>query len=216
MAGMGEILSTLRKQKGVTQEEMGKALGVSMQAVSRWENGGAPDIMLLPALANYFGVSIDELFGREGGSIPAEAAILKRLGGLPQEARIEEAFRLCWEIQRGIGGETKFRGQARPGRTARIPVAKQFAPFPAWIWTAVSPNSALAGGKTGAFSAQNRRVAGMPRCTTANGTQSYSRCSPSQTRMTPCFLFSGGTGIPSPLNYWKKRCTFHKSAPLKS
>ena len=58
MAGMGEILSTLRKQKGVTQEEMGKALGVSMQAVSRWENGGAPDIMLLPALADYFGVSI--------------------------------------------------------------------------------------------------------------------------------------------------------------
>ena len=52
MAGMGEILSTLRKQKGVTQEEMGKALGVSMQAVSRWENGGAPDIMLLPALAD--------------------------------------------------------------------------------------------------------------------------------------------------------------------
>ena len=44
MAGMGEILSTLRKQKGVTQEEMGKALGVSMQAVSRWENGGAPEI----------------------------------------------------------------------------------------------------------------------------------------------------------------------------
>ena len=71
MVGMSEILSALRKQKGVTQEEMGKALGVSMQAVSRWENGGAPDIMLLPALANYFGVSIDELFGREGGSIPA-------------------------------------------------------------------------------------------------------------------------------------------------
>ena len=33
------------------------------------------------------------------------------MGGLPQEARIKEAFRLCWEIQRGIGGETKFRGQ---------------------------------------------------------------------------------------------------------
>ncbi|HIS91449.1 MAG TPA: helix-turn-helix transcriptional regulator [Candidatus Alectryocaccomicrobium excrementavium] len=111
MAGMGEILSALRKQKGVTQEEMGKALGVSMQAVSRWENGGAPDIMLLPALADYFSVSIDELFGREGGAIPAEAAILKRLGGLPQEARMEEAFRLCWAIQRGLSGETKFHGR---------------------------------------------------------------------------------------------------------
>lgn len=111
MAGMSEILSTLRKRKGVTQEEMGKALGVSMQAVSRWENGGAPDIMLLPALADYFGVSIDALFGRESGSIPAEAAILKRLGNLPQEARIEEAFRLCWEIQRGIGGKTNFHGE---------------------------------------------------------------------------------------------------------
>ena len=108
MAGMGEILSTLRKQKGVTQEEMGKALGVSMQAVSRWENGGAPDIMLLPALADYFSVSIDELFGREGGTIPAEAAILKRLSRLPQESRIEEAFRLCWEIQRGLSSETDF------------------------------------------------------------------------------------------------------------
>lgn len=111
MAGMSEILSTLRKRKGVTQEEMGKALGVSMQAVSRRENGGAPDIMLLPALADYFGVSIDALFGRESGSIPAEAAILKRLGNLPQEARIEEAFRLCWEIQRGIGGKTNFHGE---------------------------------------------------------------------------------------------------------
>ena len=108
MAGMSEILSTLRKRKGVTQEEMGKALGVSMQAVSRWENGGAPDIMLLPALADYFGVSIDALFGRESGSIPAEAAILKRLTRLPQESRIEEAFRLCWAIQRGLSGETDF------------------------------------------------------------------------------------------------------------
>ena len=33
------------------------------------------------------------------------------MGGLPQEARIKEAFRLCWEIQRGIGGETNFHGQ---------------------------------------------------------------------------------------------------------
>lgn len=39
-------------------------LGVSPQAVSRWEaNGGYPDMELIPAIANYFNVSIDELFG---------------------------------------------------------------------------------------------------------------------------------------------------------
>lgn len=215
MAGMGEILSTLRKQKGVTQEEMGKALGVSMQAVSRWENGGAPDIMLLPALANYFGVSIDELFGREGGSIPAEAAILKRLGGLPQEARIKEAFRLCWEIQRGIGGETKFRGQ-RDQEELREYLSQSSSLHSRMDLDSGLTEFGFGRRQNWCFLSPERRVAGMPRCTTANGTQSYSRCSPSQTRMTPCFLFSGRTGIPSPLNYWKKRCTFHKSAPLKS
>lgn len=110
MSGIGENIASLRKKKEITQEELGKALGVSMQAVSRWENGGTPDIMLLPALADYFSVSIDELFGREGGSIPAEAAILRRLSGIPADQRIEEGFRLCWEIQRGIAGDTEYRG----------------------------------------------------------------------------------------------------------
>lgn len=48
----------------MTQEELAGALNVTYQAVSKWENETAqPDIMMMPALASYFGVTIDELFG---------------------------------------------------------------------------------------------------------------------------------------------------------
>ena len=60
---MGAKLAYLRKQKGVTQEEMAIAVGVSTQAVSKWEREkNYPDITLLSIIANYFGVTIDYLF----------------------------------------------------------------------------------------------------------------------------------------------------------
>lgn len=63
MNKIGNNIKLLRKAKGVTQEELAEAVHVSFQAVSKWENGGAPDIDTLPALANFFGTSIDELMG---------------------------------------------------------------------------------------------------------------------------------------------------------
>ena len=61
-----EQIVALRKQKGVTQSELANVLGVSNQSVSKWESGQCcPDIQLLPVLAKYFGVSIDELMGLE-------------------------------------------------------------------------------------------------------------------------------------------------------
>lgn len=53
-----------RKQNGLTQLQLADYLGVSSQAVSKWEQGSsAPDISLLPGLSKIFGVSINELFG---------------------------------------------------------------------------------------------------------------------------------------------------------
>jgi len=53
-----------RKQNGLTQLQLADYLGVSSQAVSKWEQGSsAPDISLLPELSKIFGVSINELFG---------------------------------------------------------------------------------------------------------------------------------------------------------
>lgn len=61
---LGEKIKELRTRDGSKQEDLAKALGVSNQAVSRWENYGSyPDMEIIPAIANYFGITIDELFG---------------------------------------------------------------------------------------------------------------------------------------------------------
>lgn len=61
---LNENIAFFRKKRGITQEELANALGVTNQAVSKWESGKcAPDIQLLPDIAEYFNISIDELFG---------------------------------------------------------------------------------------------------------------------------------------------------------
>ena len=57
-------LQMLRKQSGITQEQLAAKLGVTAQAVSKWENGSYPDGDLLPKIADIFDVSIDNLYGR--------------------------------------------------------------------------------------------------------------------------------------------------------
>ena len=60
---IGNKIKELRKARKITQEQLANAIGISFQAVSKWENNIAlPDITLAPVLANYFGVSMDELF----------------------------------------------------------------------------------------------------------------------------------------------------------
>ena len=61
---LGEKIRELRRRDGRTQEALAEAVGVTSQAVSRWESGGSyPDVEIMPAIANYFNVTIDELFG---------------------------------------------------------------------------------------------------------------------------------------------------------
>lgn len=59
---IGSNIAALRKEKGITQEELANALGVSAQAVSKWENNSScPDVSLLTVIADYFGVTVDAL-----------------------------------------------------------------------------------------------------------------------------------------------------------
>ena len=60
----GQKIAELRKGAQMTQTELGEQLNVTSQAVSKWENAiSMPDISLLPRIATYFGVSIDDLLG---------------------------------------------------------------------------------------------------------------------------------------------------------
>lgn len=63
MIQLGEKIKSLRKQKNISQEVFAGYLGVSFQAVSKWETGTTmPDVTLIPAIASFFRVSTDELF----------------------------------------------------------------------------------------------------------------------------------------------------------
>lgn len=93
---MGENIASLRRAAGLTQELLADRLGVTSQAVSKWERQlSCPDVSLLPAMADVFGVSIDELF------LYAEAEAENRIDGLPweEDGRIRiavfEGKRLC-------------------------------------------------------------------------------------------------------------------------
>ncbi len=59
---IGETIRALRMKKGVTQEELGRVLNITPQAVSKWENhSGNPDITMIAPLCRYFGISAEEL-----------------------------------------------------------------------------------------------------------------------------------------------------------
>lgn len=71
MDTLGKRIAALRKEKGMTQEELAEKLGVSPQAISKWENGqSCPDISLLPRLAAIFGVTTDLLLTGEQEATP--------------------------------------------------------------------------------------------------------------------------------------------------
>ena len=66
---IGNKIKELRVKNKVTQEELAKVLQVSTQAVSKWENGGSPDLELVPSIATYFNVTTDYLFDMKNSDI---------------------------------------------------------------------------------------------------------------------------------------------------
>ena len=79
---LAERIYSLRKERGLSQERLAEAVGVSRQTVSKWERGAAePELEKLRALAEVFGVSLDSLAGgAEDGPAPRAAPKSPRLG----------------------------------------------------------------------------------------------------------------------------------------
>lgn len=95
---LGTQIARLRRERGLTQEELGRAAGVSAQAVSRWECGGAPDVGLLPAIADRLGVTVDALFGQEGGApVDMEGTLHAWLSAGRREEVMEKLCALLWK-----------------------------------------------------------------------------------------------------------------------
>ena len=88
---LGVRIRELRRRDGRTQEDLATALGVTPQAVSRWESGGCyPDMELMPAIANLFGVSIDVLFGYQGEREIKINALLTAVNALDRQNFADE------------------------------------------------------------------------------------------------------------------------------
>lgn len=87
---ISETVKKYRRQKDMTQEQLASVFGVSAQSVSKWECGdGYPDITLLPSIANYFGITVDELLGTDKQSAEDEIALFtiryNKLHGKPED-----------------------------------------------------------------------------------------------------------------------------------
>lgn len=93
---IGKRISENRKRLGLTQDALAEKLGVTAQAVSKWENDqSCPDITMLPKLAEIFGISTDALLGRETQRVH-EAEVVD---GKENESRGLHVQKGAWEFQ---------------------------------------------------------------------------------------------------------------------
>lgn len=89
---IAERIKKFRKERDMTQDALASALGISPQSISKWECGdGYPDITLLPSIANFFGITVDELIGND--EISAREDIQKNyfnvIQGMPHNKLLE-------------------------------------------------------------------------------------------------------------------------------
>ena len=100
---IGKQIASMRKEKGIKQEELANYVGVSTQAVSKWENGGVPDTELLPKIADFFCVSVDSLFGRNITDYSdLRSALIKKICDTPRDERFKLVFNYCWDMERAM------------------------------------------------------------------------------------------------------------------
>ena len=95
---IGENIKNLRKRKDITQEELAEHLGISFQSISKWERGdGFPDITMLPDLADFFNISIDDLIGADRISGGELSDIYVRAYKHENDGKYDEAVNLLRE-----------------------------------------------------------------------------------------------------------------------
>lgn len=104
---LGNHIKELRKQKGLRQEQLAEAMGVSTASVSKWEtNQSYPELTLLAELADFFEVSIDMLIGHNLNANRLEA-LIAQMEKAVDERREESAVPLCEKILRNYPNSSR-------------------------------------------------------------------------------------------------------------
>ena len=99
MIKLGERIKEFRQRNGRTQDALAEELGVTAQAVSRWEKGICyPDMEVIPSIANYFNVSIDELFGYDNERSKKADALARQINDMIHQNNGKDVSMLpaCW------------------------------------------------------------------------------------------------------------------------
>lgn len=112
MLTIGQNIKRLRRNVDMTQEELAELLSISSQAVSRWETGSAlPDISLIPAIVNLFGVTSDELLGIDVSQLQKQVAEYKqKMDDLYKHCQYSEMLELARRANREIPNNMELKG----------------------------------------------------------------------------------------------------------
>lgn len=151
---INERIVFLRKQKGITQEELAQVLNITNQSVSKWESGACcPDIQLLPEIASYFNVSIDELMGYK--TADSFNSICLKIKALFEKSTPENCFDLAYKLAFLLAESTFLKGYI-PWDKSKVRLADD--DFYKWGYSACSEpegNAAVKGNSV--FISSNKR-----------------------------------------------------------
>ncbi|MBR5970246.1 MAG: helix-turn-helix domain-containing protein [Lachnospiraceae bacterium] len=128
---LAKQIATLRKKSGMTQAQLAKALQISAQAVSKWEQGGMPDAEMIPRIADALHVTIDTLYGRDTKETEDAVEWFRaHLQRFPQNERMQELFRLLNHVflLPAIGEQTEVTGLI--DSVLELPLEKSFVANP--------------------------------------------------------------------------------------
>ena len=144
---LGKRIVANRKRLGLTQDALAELLGVTAQAVSKWENDqSCPDIATLPRLAEIFGISTDELLGMEKKTVH-EAEIVQ--DGPDDEDAVVHMENGNWEMYWDSGRKGSIALAVWVLLVGGIMLASSFLNFNAGLWDVLWPSALLVYGLFG-------------------------------------------------------------------
>ena len=108
MSIIGDQIKKYRVSKEITQEQLGQMIGVTTQAVSKWERGGVPDAESIPLIADALGVSTDMLFGRENTSTIVDM-IINEIQLVDRAEAMKKMFHYLWAASMAILNEKNIK-----------------------------------------------------------------------------------------------------------